>query len=148
MSEKFDTFLNINGRDFNLEELAKHLGITEIKDIRLCQKVPAGTLVATTEHIDTSRYPGLAVELHLPDDAGTLPILISQTEQPARHEDGDQVRTYLYGRGDSYIGFMNIDTRPDDIELEDPRQPVIVASGDRDATVIVRPENNWVKYDG
>lgn len=143
-----DTFLRINGTDISLRVLSANLGLGDVKSIKLCQEIPAGTLTVSPDDCDTENYPGLDIALELPPDADTLPIMISRTEQEVSDEGSEPLRTFLYSRNESYIGYTDTDTRTDADFDEAPGTPVITASGDPGETVEVAAENDYVSYKG
>ena len=144
-----ENFLRINGHKFSFEEVAEKLGFVnlDVTSVALCQKVPAGTLIATASGGKNDPYPCIDLELELPDDAQSCPIILAHVEQPM-DEENSSVRTYLYSRGDSYIARMDADTRPDDEEELNPYVPEIIISGEPGYEVEVFSENPYVCYRG
>lgn len=118
-----DKYIRIGAHKFTLAELAKQLGIPEDDDIAIGQVVPAGVLEATTQS-SSADFPCVDIELHSKD---SYPIGIAMVEQPL---DEKQPRLYLFSRGDSYIGYMDVDVRPDAKVQEDLHDAIIHMSGD------------------
>lgn len=145
-------FLRINGRDFSFEHVAKALGLSPRKegepfDVMFCQRVDAGVLAARSFGYGGD-YPGIDIELQLPEQARSLPVMISRTEQP-RSEGGDcGVRTYCYGRQDEYFMYFDADTRPDHEVDEHAMSPSVVIGGNPGCDVDIWAENNYIKYRG
>lgn len=124
------------------DELAA-AGIDKVKNISLCQKINAGEITASGMDYGGD-YPGLDLELHLPPEASTPPILLVRLEQPK----DEGVKTYLFGRHDSYAAYMEVDTRSDDEFDAAPKGDSIVVSGDTDNLLEVYTENQHVKFCG
>lgn len=130
------------------DEMLNTLGID--RSMMLCQDVDSGTIQATIQ-CSSDEYP--CVELQLkPKEPGDDTILVARVEEKANDED-EPPKAYLYGRGESYIAIMPVDTRSDaeiDAALEEEgamlRQDLMV-SGDQDQEVHVTFENRFYSAD-
>ena len=57
-----ESYIKINNTKISLEDIAAKFGIKEsINKAAVCQKVPAGTLVATATGLMTDPYPAIDV---------------------------------------------------------------------------------------
>lgn len=139
------TYLEINDVRLSIEEIAEKFGITD-KVVRpaLCQEVPAGTLRAIAD--DNEPFRGIDLELALPKEADTLSILLARAEQPDPDGEAEKPTVYLYGRGDEYVAFMPVDTRPDSEMEEEPEDTRITVSGDPGDEVQVFAENQYLSF--
>lgn len=82
-----DRFIRVNGRDFSFEDVAKALEFEvgpylDPVQVQLCQRVNDGVLVAKGAFFDNDDYPGMDVELELPEEKDSFPVIISRAEQP------------------------------------------------------------------
>ena len=148
-----DRFLRINGKEFSFDKVAEALGLNpspnrEPVQVELCQRVDSGVLVAKGSFFDHDNYPGIDLELQLPPEKDTLPIMISRTEQPRPEGEEHPIRTYGYSRDDEYFMFFDSDLRSDAQVDEKPISPAITISGNRDYSVDVSCENPYVNYKG
>lgn len=144
-----ETYIKINNTKISLEDIAAKFGIKEsINKAAVCQKVPAGTLVATATGLMTDPYPAIDVELVLPEKAESCPIDIAHVEQPYPDGEPEDVTAYLYGRGNEYIAYMHVDSRPDAEEEEDPIPPNITLSGNPGEVVQLTMENGYIEFCG
>ena len=144
-----ETYIKINNTKISLEDIAAKFGITvPINKAAVCQEVPAGTLVATATGLITDPSPAIDVDLVLPEKADSLPIVITHIEQPYPDGKPETVTAFLYGRGDDYIAYMHVDTRPDAEEEEDPIPPNITISGNPGEVVRFSTENGYVQFCG
>lgn len=121
----------------------KAAGIDKMENIALCQKVNTGEITASGNDCGGD-CPGFELELHLPPEASTAPILLARLEQPK----DEGVKAFLYGRHDSYIAYTKVDTRSDDDFDADPKGDSIVVSGDKDNLLEVYTENQHVQFCG
>lgn len=143
-------FIRVNGQDFSFDEIAKALGVG-IQDgktdhtIQLCQRVNAGVLTAEASP-EGDNYPGIDVELQLPQELETAPILISRTEQPMLEEGPEALRTYCYSRYDEYFAYFDADTRPDKEVDNLTFPPSLAVSGGTFYDVEVTAEDPHVKF--
>lgn len=147
--DNYERFLRIGGKDFPLSEVLEKLSCEKDSEVVLCQRIPAGILMAKGSAIDGDPYPALDVELEVAS-GDAIPFAISRTEQVVVADQKTPVRTYLYDR-DSYIVFTDADVRSDEDWENHPRQLEIVVSGDRgcpEQTVHVYSENPYVRYMG
>lgn len=144
-----ETYIKINNTKISLEDIAAKFGIPgPINKAAVCQEVSAGTLVATATGLMTDPYPAIDVELVLPEKAESCPIGIAHVEQPYPDGEPEDVTAYLYGRGDEYIAYVHVDTRPDAEEEEDPFPPNITLSGNPGEVVRFSTENVYVQFCG
>lgn len=156
-----DRFIKINGAVFSFEEVAKALGVEcdpgrEPVQLHLCQRVDDGVLVAKGAFFDKDEYPAIDLELQLPAEKDSLPVMISRTEQPrveGAYSDGYRgVRTFGYSRADEYFMYFDSDTRPDALVDKDYNQkglnPKVVVSGGYNYTPEVYQSNQYVKFMG
>lgn len=147
-----DRFILINGQAFSFEAVAQALGLnvdsaTKPVEMHLCQRIPDGVLVAKSEYCGGDDYPGIDIELELPAEKDTLPILISRTEQPREEGEICAVRTFGYDRENEYFVHFDTDTRPDAVLDEAELQsPQVVVSGERHLPVEVIAENPFVSF--
>lgn len=141
--------VSINDVEIPLEEIAAKFGITgPINKASICQEVSAGTLVATATGLMTDPYPAIDVNLVLPEEAKSIPFTIAHIEQPYPDGKPEKVTAYLYGRGDDYIAYMHVDTRPDAEEEKNPIPPNITVSGNPGEVVRFSMENDYVQFCG
>lgn len=146
-------FIRVNGQDFSFDEVAKALGVElpeGITDhqIQLCQRVKTGVLSAGGSVSEDDEYPNIEVELQLPKEMDSQPVLLTRTEQPIPEDEEHELRTFCYSRNDSYFMFFDADTRADR-EVDDLYiSPSVVLSGNPGDNVRVYKENNFVQYQG
>ena len=144
-----ETYIKINDTKIPLWAIVAELGIHGvIESVAVCQEVPAGTLVATATGLMTDPYPAIDVELVLPEKAESCPIGIAHVEQPYPDGEPEDVTAYLYGRGNEYIAYMHVDSRPDAEEEEDPIPPNITLSGNPGEVVQLTMENGYIEFRG
>lgn len=144
-----ETYIKINNTKISLEDIAARFGILgSINKAAVCQEIPAGTLVATATGMITDPNPAIDVDLVLPEEAESCPIGIAHVEQPYPDCKPEKVTAYLYGRGDEYIAYMHVDTRPDAEEEEDPIPPNITLSGNPGEVVQFAMENGYIEFCG
>lgn len=148
-----ERFIRVNGQDFSFDEVVKALGVSPIKgniphQIQLCQRVEAGILVANGSFYDGDAYPGIDVELQLPQEMKTNPITLTRTEQPKEEGENKNLRTFCYSRQDQYFMFFDADIRPDHEVDDHTLSPSVTISGDRGFPVEVTAENDFVNYKG
>lgn len=144
-----ETYIKINNTKIPLRTIVTELGIHGvIESLAVCQEVPAGTLVATATGLMTDPYPAIDVDLVLPEEADSCPIGIAHVEQPYPDGKPEGVTAYLYGRGDDYIAYMHVDTRPDAEEEEGPIPPNITISGNPGEVVRFSTENGYIQFCG
>jgi len=110
----------------------------------LCQNMRSGVLQASPQY-SSDEFPCL--EFHLQTHAdGVNPICLARVEQEQASDGAPNV--YLYGRAESYIAVMPVDTRPE-AELGDRIiQANLLVSGDSDCVVKVDCENQYVSFEG
>jgi len=139
------TYLSINGTRLSIEEIAEKFGI-QGKPVcpTLCQEVPAGIVRAVADNSEP--FCGIDLELDLANVAGTVPILLARAEQPNPDGEVETPTVYLYGRGDEYVAFMQVDTRPDERVEEEPEDTRITISGNPGEEVKVFAENPYVRF--
>lgn len=129
-------------RELTSEELDEVIKNTPVQ---LCLDTTVGTLIATPENA-CDEYPCIELMLNTPV-SGDPPVLLARAD----HDETGSLapitspNVFLYGRGDSYIAYMPVDTRSDAAVEKDPHGPVIVASGDPDQKVVVQKENQYVE---
>lgn len=150
---EMDRFLRINGRAFSFDEVARALGLyvsseSKTVQVELCQRVDSGILVAKGSFFDHDDYPGIDLELQLPSEKDSMPVLISRTEQPHPEGEPHSLRTYGYTREDEYFMFFDSDIRPDDEVDVDMKAPVLTVSGNIYRPVEVFSENCYIQYKG
>ena len=139
------TYLDINGVRLSIEEVAEKFGIPgKLARPSLCQEVPAGMLRVTADN--NVPFCGVDVQLVLPAEAQSLPIKLCRAEQPNPDGEAEVPTVFLYGRGDSYVALMQVDTRPDEQEEEAPKNARITISGDPGDEVHVFAENQYVTF--
>lgn len=142
-----DQFIYINGKTFSLEKVAAALGVPDKPkpyDFYLCQPVESGVLRAGFNDFGGA-HPGIEVDLDLPLDKCSMPIMISRTEQSKTEGDG-HVRTYNYWRDNQYFMFFDADTRPDLDADKVLVHPSVTVSGSPVYEVEVNPENPYVRF--
>ena len=145
-------FIRINGQDFSFDSVAAALGIelpdgTSDHQIQLCQRVRDGILVAGGSSYESDAYPHIDVELQLPQDQDTLPILLTRSEQPEPTATPESLRTFCYSREDEYFMFFDTDTRPDSAVDAELSPPSVTVSGSPICSVSVKAENPFVSYE-
>lgn len=148
-----DRFIRVNGRDFSFEEVAKALGLEVAShldpvQVHLCQRVDDGILVAKGAFFDKDDYPGIDLELELPAEKDSLPVMISRCEQPRADGEARGLRNFCYSRADEYFMYFDVDTRADDVVDKEGVEATLVLSGSRSADVDVYEENSFIKYKG
>lgn len=152
-----DRFIRVNGKDFSFEEVAKALGLEvgqhlDPVQVHLCQRVDDGILVAKGAFFDNDDYPAIDLELELPPEKDSLPVVISKTEQPrvdGGYSDGYQgVRNFVYNRDGEYYMYSNVDSRADEILDRDGMEQKVMVSGSPSCDVEVYQENPWVRNMG
>lgn len=148
-----DRFIRVNGKEFSFEEVAKALGFEvaphlDPVQVHLCQQIEDGVLVAKGAFFDKDDYPGMDVELELPEEKDSMPVIISRTEQPRLDTEERGVRTFCYNRENEYFMYFDVDTRTDDEVDKEIDVPSVVLSGSRLAEVDVYEENTFVRYRG
>lgn len=148
-----DRFLRINGQEFSFDEVARALGLDvspelEPVQVALCQRVDSGVLVAKGSFFDHDDYPGIDLELQLPAEQDSMPIMISRTEQPRLEGESHNLRTFGYSRENEYFMFFDSDLRPDAEVDQEPRDQALTVSGDRWRSVEVFAENPYIEYKG
>lgn len=147
--DNYERFLRIGGKDFPLSEVLEKLSCEKDSEVVLCQRIPAGILMAKGSAIDGDPYPAIDVELEVAS-GDAIPFAISRTDQAVVTGQETPVRTFLYDR-ESYIAYTDADTRSDEEWENHPRQLELVVSGDKgcpEQTVHVYSENSYVKYMG
>ena len=145
-------FIRINGQDFSFDSVAAALGIelpagTSDHQIQLCQRVHDGILVAGGSSYDSDAYPHIDVELQLPQDQDTLPILLTRSEQPEPTTTPEALRIFCYSREDEYFMFFDTDTRPDSAVDAELYPPSVTVSGSPICSVSVKSENPYVSFE-
>lgn len=106
----------------------------------LCLETRSGTMQATCQ-FSSDEYPCVELQLQ-PHAEGEDPILMARAEQ---QRDGEETpNIYLYGRGDSYIAKMPVDTRTMEELGDGIIQADLLVSGDTDCVVKVNLENQYV----
>ena len=141
-----ESYLMFGDKKFSLSEVMERLGVEGVTDydVHLCQEVRSGVIRAGVT--GDQDYPGIFLDFALKNTPGSLPILVSQTEQPAG-DDSSPVRTYLYDREDQYFAYSDLDTRPDKEVDEELHEPEIVVSGESYMETIVRLEDEFVRIE-
>lgn len=140
-------YIRLNGKEFPLEELAEKLGITEpLCSVSLCQQVCSGTLCASMP-LAMEPYPGVELSFELPDGAGSAPIPVARLEQDDPHSDVEP-QCFLYGRGDSYIAYMDVNTQTDAELKVSPRDDILVIGGDKGRLLRLFRENSLINDRG
>lgn len=145
-------FIRINGQDFSFDSVATALGIelpagTSEHQIQLCQRVHDGILVAGGSSYESDAYPHIDVELQIPEDKDTLPILLTRSEQPEPTTTPEALRTFCYSREDEYFMFFDTDTRPDSAVDAELYPPSVTVSGSPIYSVSVKSENPYVSFE-
>lgn len=136
-------YIRINGKEFSLEEIAEKLGIAEpLYSATLCQEVCSGTLCAQLS-LAVESYPGVELSFEFPKSASSEPLPIARLEQDDPNLDIEP-QCFLYGRGDSYIAYMDVNTQTDVEFKAFPRDDTLVVSGDKNRTLLVFRENNYI----
>lgn len=152
-----DRFIKINGAVFSFEEVAKALGVEcdpkrEPVQLHLCQRVDDGVLVAKGAFFDKDDYPAIDLELQLPSEKDSLPVMISRTEQPrveGAYSDGYLgVRNFVYNREGEYFMYSDVDSRADEVVDRAGMEQRVMVSGSRLCDVEVYQENPWVRMMG
>lgn len=139
-----DQYIEINGVQFSYKKLAAQLGFVKVDTLKLCQKVPSGTLVAFSSG---DEYPGIDIEFVRPNDE--VSSAIARAEQPVGEENSPEpLRAFLYDGRETYIAYTKPDIRPNEKSADAPRPITLVASGDPDLHVNVYSENPYVCYKG
>lgn len=147
---KITQFIKVGSTAFSVEDVCRRLGIDPVNDMKLSigQTAVGGTLEASVTLGNPEDCP--CVEAHYcPHEEP--PILLSHVEQDV-HEKGSDgallVRTFLYDRAESYIGYMTHEICPEEELEKEQRQTMLVASGDMDVVVNVYRENQHVNWCG
>ena len=146
-----DRFLRINGQDFSFSDVANALGIelaNQDLHVMLCQRVDAGILAAQTAWLDHDDYPGIDVDLILPEEQESNPVMITRTEQPRPDGEHSELKTFCYSRDDEYFMYFTSDTRSDEEVDEEMIEPHVTLSGSPSWTVFADAENPYVRYSG
>ncbi len=137
-------FIRINGKKFSLEELAEKLGLSgPVSMVSLCQKSASGILCADLPVCMNGSYPAVELTFEFPEGVNPtrLPVArLAQDEECASAEP----QCFLYGRGDSYIAFTDVNTQTDDEYEKDPQYNVLVVSGDRGDVLHLFRENSYI----
>lgn len=150
-------FIRINGKDYSFDEVAKALGIKcdpqrEPIQLHLCQRVDDGILVAKGAFFDNDDYPAMDLELELPAEKDSMPVIISKTEQPrvdGGYSDGYQgVRNFVYNRDGEYFMYSDVDSRADEIVDRDGMEQRVMVSGSPVCDAEVYQENHYVRMMG
>lgn len=147
-----DRFIRINGKDFSLDDVAKALGIQPENDkpleVDLCQRIDAGVLVARGSNIGGDEYPGIDVELELPKEKDSLPVMLSRTEQPRPDGDVQNVRTFCFSRLDEYFMYFDADLRSDKEVDELAIPPHLCVAGNPGFNPVITADNRYVDFEG
>lgn len=151
--EAMNRFLRINGQEFSFDDVVKALGIEVSPNIQpvqveLCQRVDSGVLVAKGAYFDQDDYPGIDVELHLPAEKDSIPIMVSRTEQPQPDGEDHALRTFGYDRNNEYFMYFDTDLRPDAQVDEQMLRPSLTVAGNPGLDVDVMADNPYVNYKG
>lgn len=150
---KPNRFVRIDGREYSFAEIAQRLhpddpSITSNPEIQLCQRVKDGILVSHCSYTEHDNFPFMDVELELPEEKESLPVLISHTEQPDESVDDPHLRTFCYDRTDEYFMSFDTDTRSDAEVDKTPSQTSLVVSGNPWNEIKVFTENQYVSFEG
>lgn len=130
--------LLINGKPYSLEKLSRQLGI-KVQDVSIALETPDASFQASVSGID-SLSPALSV-----DTKGKCidrPLFRVETNDC----DGFAAPVaYLYGIGESYIAYEEVDTRPDS-EINDSDDPdnLVIGGNGPDQMLNVLLENGYV----
>ena len=147
-----DRFLRINGQDFSFSDVAKALSIEltdkEALHVMLCQRVDAGILAAQTAWLDHDDYPCMDVDLILPEDQKSNPVMITRTEQPRADGECSELKTFCYCRDDEYFMYFTSDIRSDEEVDQQFIDPIVTLSGSPNWNVSAKAENPYVRYSG
>lgn len=136
-------YIRINDKEFSLEEIAEKLGVTEpLCSVTLCQEICSGTLCASMP-LALEPYPGVELSFELPESAGTAPISVARLEQDDPNLDVEP-QCFLYGRGDSYIAYMDVNTQTDAELKAAPLDDTLVIGGDKSRKLRLFRENNFI----
>lgn len=151
--EPLNRFLRINGQEFSFDDVAKALGMevsphVQPVQVELCQRVDSGVLVAKGAYFDQDDYPGIDVELHLPAEKDSIPIIVSRTEQPQPDGEDHALRTFGYDRNNEYFMYFDTDLRPDAQVYEQMLRPSLTVAGNPGLDVDVMADNPYVNYKG
>lgn len=148
-----DRFIRVNGQAFSFEDVAKALGVScdplrEPVQVHLCQRVNDGVLVAKGAFFDNDSYPAIDLELELPKEKDSMPVMISKTEQPrvaGGYSDGyPGVRSFIYNREGEYFMYSDVDSRADEVVDRDGMEQRVMVSGCPACDVEVYQENPYV----
>lgn len=136
-------YIRINDKKFSMEEIAEKLGITEpLYSVTLCQEVCSGTLCAQLP-LAVEAYPGVELTFEFPEGASSESLSIARLEQDDPNLDVEP-QCFLYGRGDSYIAYMDVNTQTDAEFKAAPRDDTLVIGGDKNRALRVFRENNYI----
>lgn len=152
-----DRFIRVNGKEFSFEEVANALGVEcdpqrEPVQVHLCQRVNDGVLVAKGAFFDNDDYPAIDLELELPAEKDSMPVMIFKTEQPrvaGGYSDGyPGVRSFVYNRDGEYFMYSDVDSRADVVVDRDGMEQRVMVSGSPTCDVEVYQENSWARFMG
>lgn len=142
-------FIKIGEKIFPAEDVCKLLGVDPKSETRIAlgEVLPGGTLEASVSLGNPSDYPNINTS-YCPD--GGAAMLLSTSEMNlGEEEDGEsKVRTFLYDRAESYVGYITHDIRPEEELGDEKLRSRLIASGDMDVTVDIYRENKFANYCG
>ena len=143
-------FIQFGKHKIDVEKLAAALGEDPANTkISLCMETNEGTLSVDMMDYD-HLYKIAEVSLILPEKKRSLPVVLTRAEvsEDVSKTGEPRVRSYLFGRDPDpvYVAYTDADTRSDYVVERNPKEPLVVVSGDRDFPVAVTPENQFIKF--
>lgn len=118
--------LVLDGKSYTLEDLSSLLG-RPIKSAALSLSISGKEFIAKATGL-ISAIPAMEVCINAPG-ISRRPLFRVERDIPEFPDNDEPFRSYFYGLGDSYIAYMDIDTRPDEVTREDPASDRIVVGG-------------------
>ena len=88
------------------------------------------------------------VDLILPEDQKSNPVMITRTEQPRADGECSELKTFCYCRDDEYFMYFTSDIRPDEEVDQQFIDPIVTLSGSPNWNVSAKAENPYVRYSG
>ena len=143
-------FIRIGEKVFPAESICQLLGIEPTGGMKISvgRTAVGGTLEASVALGYPDEYFDMEVHYNPVNEA---PILLSHVEQHAYDKEGKavpQVRTFLYDRTESYVGYIIHNICLEEEQGDGRMQTKLVASGDKNVVVNVYQENPYAKWKG